>query len=50
MMILLMMIPMALLLGGAFVAAFLWAARDGQFDDAITPAYRVLNDEKERKT
>lgn len=48
--ILLMMIPMALLLGGSFVAAFIWAAKSGQFDDSITPAHRVLNDEQESKT
>lgn len=38
-------LPLALLLGGAFLAAFLWAVREGQFDDVDTPALRVVLDE-----
>ncbi|MFP5519722.1 MAG: cbb3-type cytochrome oxidase assembly protein CcoS [Bdellovibrionia bacterium] len=47
--ILVLMIPMALLLGFGFVMAFMWATNKGQFDDLETPAHRILNDEKERK-
>ncbi|MGZ5279107.1 MAG: cbb3-type cytochrome oxidase assembly protein CcoS [Pseudobdellovibrionaceae bacterium] len=47
--ILLMMIPMALLLGGSFVVAFVWANSQGQFDDTVTPAHRMLEDEMERE-
>lgn len=48
--ILTLMIPMALLLGFGFVAAFLWAANHGQFDDMETPAHRILDQEdNERK-
>jgi cbb3-type cytochrome oxidase maturation protein len=43
--ILLLTIPLALLLSGSFLASFIWAARQGQFDDTTTPAYRILNDE-----
>ena len=47
--ILVLMIPMALLLGGGFVFAFLWAADKGQFEDTETPAYRILDsDDLER--
>lgn len=46
--ILAMMIPVAILLGGSFLAAFIWATSTGQFDDTITPAHRILeNDQKE---
>jgi cbb3-type cytochrome oxidase maturation protein len=45
--ILLMMVPVALLLGGFFVSVFIWSVRNGQFDDSITPAHRMLNDEQE---
>jgi cbb3-type cytochrome oxidase maturation protein len=38
-------LPLALLLVGLSVAAFLWAARRGQFDDLDTPAIRVLHDD-----
>lgn len=47
--ILTIMIPMALLLGIGFVAAFFWATSKGQFDDVETPAHRILNDDNERK-
>lgn len=47
--ILMMMIPMAILLGAGFVGAFIWAASKGQFDDTLTPAHRILEDETERK-
>lgn len=47
--ILLMMIPIALILGGAFVGAFIWAARSGQFDDTATPAHRILIDDETRE-
>lgn len=42
--ILALMIPMALVLGVGFVAAFWWATSAGQFDDLETPAHRILND------
>ncbi len=42
--ILILMIPLALILGGGFVAAFIWATKKGQFDDLDTPAHRILHD------
>lgn len=48
--ILVLMIPMALLLGIGFVAAFLWATSKGQFDDLETPAHRILIDNERKKT
>lgn len=42
--ILLLMIPMALLLGVVFVGIFFWAASNGQLDDLETPAHRILHD------
>ncbi|WP_413288140.1 cbb3-type cytochrome oxidase assembly protein CcoS [Bdellovibrio sp. HCB337] len=43
--ILVLMIPMALLLGFGFLMAFLWATNQGQFDDVETPAHRILQDD-----
>ncbi len=34
-------LPLALVLGGGALAAFLWAVRRGQFEDLETPAIRV---------
>ena len=36
------MVPLALLLAIAFVGFFVWATRNGQFDDLDTPPERML--------
>lgn len=36
------MLPMALLLGLGFMAAFIWMAAKGQYDDLETPPHRML--------
>lgn len=46
MIVLLLMIPMALILGFGFLAAFLYGVNAGQFDDLDTPAKRILFEEK----
>ncbi|MFG0259686.1 MAG: cbb3-type cytochrome oxidase assembly protein CcoS [Phycisphaerales bacterium JB041] len=38
-------LPLALLFAGVFVAAFIWAVRQGQLDDLETPAARMLFDD-----
>ncbi|MCC2113293.1 MAG: cbb3-type cytochrome oxidase assembly protein CcoS [Hyphomicrobiales bacterium] len=43
--VLLFTIPVALLLGFVFLMAFLWALRNGQFDDLDGAANRVLLDD-----
>ncbi len=40
-------LPVALLLSMAAVAAFVLAAKQGQFDDLETPPLRVLFDDRE---
>jgi cbb3-type cytochrome oxidase maturation protein len=35
-------LPLALLVAAAGVAAYVWAARSGQFDDTTTPPLRTL--------
>ncbi len=40
------LVPAALLLGGAFVGAFVWNVKRGQFDDLETPAHRILMDDE----
>jgi cbb3-type cytochrome oxidase maturation protein len=39
------LIPLAILLLGAAVWAFLWAVNHGQFDDMEGPAYQILFDD-----
>jgi cbb3-type cytochrome oxidase maturation protein len=38
-------LPLAVLFSIVAVGLFLWAARDGQFDDLQTPALRILQDD-----
>ncbi|MFN7684892.1 MAG: cbb3-type cytochrome oxidase assembly protein CcoS [Oligoflexia bacterium] len=40
-----LLMPLALLLGGAFLAAFAWTVKKGQYDDLETPAHRILFDD-----
>ena len=42
---LLVLIPVALLLGGIGLAGFLWALKSGQFDDLDGAANRILFEE-----
>jgi len=44
------LVPVALLLGGLGLAAFLWALRSGQFEDLEGAAYRALDDENPDET
>ena len=37
-------LPLALMLVGGAVLAFVWSAKSGQYDDLETPAVRVLHD------
>jgi cbb3-type cytochrome oxidase maturation protein len=43
--ILLLLIPIALILGGLGLVAFLWALRSGQFEDMEGAAHRILNED-----
>lgn len=46
-----LLLPVAILLGGGFLAAFIWGASQGQYDDLETPAHRILlPDSNERET
>ena len=45
--ILLLLIPIAVLLGLAGLAAFLWALKAGQFEDPEGQSWRVLQDHED---
>ena len=45
--ILLYLIPIALVMGGLWLCSFIWALRNGQFDDPEGNASRILEDEGE---
>lgn len=43
--VLFVLIPLALVVAGGFLAAFIWSVRTGQLDDTDTPAIRMLTDD-----
>jgi len=43
--VLLFLIPIALLMGGLGLTAFLWALKSGQYDDMDGAAQRILFDD-----
>ena len=40
------LIFLSLLVAGGFLMAFIWAVKDGQFEDDYSPSVRILFDEK----
>ena len=42
---LLLLIPLALMLGGVGLIAFLWSLKNGQYEDMDGAAWRVLRDD-----
>jgi cbb3-type cytochrome oxidase maturation protein len=48
--VLFVILPIAIVMAGAGVAAFFWAVHRGQFDDLDTPRYRALFDDVEEPT
>lgn len=48
--VLFIVLPVTLLLVGAAVWAYTWAASRGQFDDIATPALRILDEDSIPRT
>jgi cbb3-type cytochrome oxidase maturation protein len=46
--VLLLLIPLSLVLLLAIIGAFIWAVRNGQFDDVDTPPLDILSDSEDR--
>jgi cbb3-type cytochrome oxidase maturation protein len=44
--IIVVLLPLALLLGAFFIFAFIWATKKGQYDDLETPRFRMLLDDQ----
>ena len=47
--VLYVLVPLALLLSSAFVAAFIWATRDGQWDDVDLNPRKILDESSTKK-
>lgn len=44
-----LLLPIALIIVAAAIAAWVWAVKRGQYDDMSTPAVRMLHDDVEQK-
>jgi cbb3-type cytochrome oxidase maturation protein len=44
--VIVVLLPLALLLGAFFIFAFIWSAIKGQYDDLETPRFRMLLDDQ----
>jgi cbb3-type cytochrome oxidase maturation protein len=42
----LFLIPLSVLIAAAFLTAFIWAVRSGQFEDTCTPSMRLLTEDR----
>ena len=43
----LFLIPISVAIAAAFLTAFVWAVRSGQFEDTCTPSMRVLTEDRQ---
>jgi cbb3-type cytochrome oxidase maturation protein len=46
--VILILIGFSLLVAGGFLLAFLWSVKDGQYDDDVSPAVRILFEEESK--
>ncbi len=46
MIVIFLLIPLSIVVAAAFLGAFIWAVRSGQYEDTCTPAMRLLFDER----
>lgn len=48
--VLFLILPMALVISLGFVLCFIYAVKNGQYDDLETPAFRILLDDDNHTT
>jgi cbb3-type cytochrome oxidase maturation protein len=47
--IIFLLIIISLIIALGFLGAFIWAVKDGQYDDDVSPAVRMLFDEETKQ-
>lgn len=48
--VILLLVIVGILVAGGFLIAFIWAVRNGQYDDSYSPSVRILFDHPEKDT
>jgi len=43
-----LLVPLALILSGSFLAAYIWSARHGQYEDLTTPPHRIFLEDEQK--
>ena len=43
--VILILIPVSIVVAACFLAGFIWAVRNGQYEDTCTPSMRMLADD-----
>lgn len=49
MMVIAILLTVSILISGGFLCAFFWSVKNGQYEDNITPAQRILFDSTNNK-
>lgn len=47
--VMLLLIVLGVIVAGSFLGAFIWAMRNGQYEDTYSPSVRILFDGKKKK-
>ncbi len=47
--VIIILLSISILISGGFLCAFFWSVKDGQYEDNITPAQRILFDSLNNK-
>ncbi len=47
--VIVLLIVVSIAVAAAFLGMFLWAVKDGQYDDDTTPAIRILFDDHDKR-
>jgi len=48
--VILVLVLLSILVAGGFLAAFIWAIKNGQYDDTYSPSVRMLFDKPQKKS
>lgn len=47
--VILLLIALSFIVAGSFLGAFIWAMKNGQYEDTFSPSVRILFDGKKEK-
>ncbi len=47
--VILVLVTLSMIVAGSFLGAFIWAVRNGQYEDTYSPSVRMLFEEKKEE-